>query len=183
MVVTVEYRTGLLGFLTDETKKMPGNLAVSDVSLALSWVQQAIAEFGGNPQSVTLAGYGQGAVIAHLLSLNSVTSSKTCSKHSINSNHDLISDQFHKLILLSGSSMCKGSVALPYTVKSDLPSPYYTYKYTSLPIKKMCNDSAFCFRKVLTQTRCSDLRCLQDKSLGELMRAQTEIEVRVKNSF
>ena len=75
VVVTVEYRTGLLGFLTDETKKMPGNLALSDVSLALSWIQQAVAEFGGNPQSVTLAGFGQGAVIAHLLSLNSVTSS------------------------------------------------------------------------------------------------------------
>ena len=75
MVVTVEYRTGLLGFLSDETKQMPGNLALSDVSLALSWVQQAISEFGGNPQSVTLAGYGQGAVIAHLMSFNSAASS------------------------------------------------------------------------------------------------------------
>ena len=75
VVVTVEYRTGLLGFLSDETKNMPGNLALSDVALALTWVQQAIAEFGGNPQSVTLAGFGQGAVIAHLLSLNQATAS------------------------------------------------------------------------------------------------------------
>ena len=42
----------------------------------------------------------------------------------------------------------------------------------------MCTDIDLWFRKVLTQTRCSDLRCLQDKSLGELMRAQTEIEVK-----
>ena len=75
VVVTVEYRTGLMGFLSDETKNMPGNLALSDVALALTWVQQAIAEFGGNPQSVTLAGFGQGAVIAHLLSLNQATAS------------------------------------------------------------------------------------------------------------
>ena len=40
----------------------------------------------------------------------------------------ITSDQFHKLILLSGSSLCKGSVSLPYTVTQDLPSPYYVYK-------------------------------------------------------
>ena len=70
VVVTIEYRTGLLGFLSDETKNMPGNIALTDVALALSWIQQAVAEFGGNPQSVTLSGFGQGAVLAHLLSLS-----------------------------------------------------------------------------------------------------------------
>ena len=69
-------RTGLLGFLSDETKSLPGNLGLADLGLALDWVQQAIAEFGGNPNSVTLAGWGQGAVMAHLLSLNPRTSSK-----------------------------------------------------------------------------------------------------------
>ena len=76
VVVTIEYRTGLLGFLSDESKTIPGNFGISDVQIALGWVQQAIADFGGNPQSVTLAGYGQGATIAHLLSLNPSTSSK-----------------------------------------------------------------------------------------------------------
>ena len=111
VVVTIEYRTGLLGFLSDETKNMPGNIALTDVALALSWIQQAIAEFGGNPQSVTLSGFGQGAVLAHLLSLSPLTSSN-----------------FHKLVLLSGSAMCKGSVSLPYKYAKDLPSPYYIYK-------------------------------------------------------
>lgn len=69
-------RTGLLGFLSDETKSLPGNLGLADLGLALDWVQQAIAEFGGNPNSVTVAGWGQGAVMAHLLSLNPRTSSK-----------------------------------------------------------------------------------------------------------
>ena len=69
-------RTGLLGFLSDETKSLPGNLGLADLGLALDWVQQAISEFGGNPNSVTLAGWGQGAVMAHLLSLNPRTSSK-----------------------------------------------------------------------------------------------------------
>jgi len=141
VVVTVEYRVGLLGFLSDETKALPGNLGMVDVQLALGWVQQAIADFGGNPQSVTLAGYGQGAVIAHLLSLNPSTS-----------------NLFQKLILQSGSSLCDGSVSLPSYSGPDQPSPYYTYK------------------KVLYSTECSDLKCLQDKPLQELLNAQAEIE-------
>ena len=50
-------RTGLLGFLSDETKSLPGNLGLAD----LDWVQQAIADFRGNPNYVTLASWGQGA--------------------------------------------------------------------------------------------------------------------------
>ena len=46
-------------------------------------------------------------------------------------------DQFHKLIMLSGSALCRGSVALPYsyTASYDRPSPYYIYKYASLSSK------------------------------------------------
>ena len=144
VVVTVEYRVGLLGFLSDETKTLPGNLGMLDIQLALGWVQQVISDFGGNPQSVTLAGYGQGAVIAHLLSLNPTTS-----------------NLFHKLILQSGSSLCEGSVAQPSSSEPDSSrvTPYYLYK------------------KLLYITDCSDLKCLQDKSLQQLMMAQTELEV------
>ena len=35
VVVTVEYRLGLLGFLSDETKQLPGNFGLADVRLAL----------------------------------------------------------------------------------------------------------------------------------------------------
>ena len=76
VVVTVEYRTGILGFLSDETKKLPGNIGLTDVVLALRWVKERVEDFGGDPNSVTLAGYGQGATIAHLLSLNHLTSSE-----------------------------------------------------------------------------------------------------------
>ena len=77
VVVTVEYRTGILGFLSDETKKLPGNIGMTDVVLALRWVKERVEDFGGDPNSVTLAGYGQGATIAHLLSLNPLTSSES----------------------------------------------------------------------------------------------------------
>ena len=78
VVVTVEYRTGILGFLSDETKNLPGNLALTDVLLALRWVKEVVEDFGGDPNSVTLAGYGQGATIAHLLSINPLSSSELC---------------------------------------------------------------------------------------------------------
>ena len=142
MVVTVEYRTGILGFLSDETKKLPGNIGLTDVVLALRWVKERVEDFGGDPNSVTLAGYGQGATIAHLLSLNHLTSSL-----------------FNKLILQSSSSVCDGSLSLPYTATNNhFTSPYYIY------------------RQVLSLTRCRDLRCLQDKSVSELLRAQRELE-------
>jgi carboxylesterase type B len=38
-----------------------GNYALGDLLTALKWVQLNIAHFGGNPESVTLLGHGQGA--------------------------------------------------------------------------------------------------------------------------
>jgi len=74
VVVTLEYRSGILGFLSDGTKYLPGNLGLEDVRVALGWVQQNIGDFGGDPGKVTVAGHGQGATIAHLLALNPTTS-------------------------------------------------------------------------------------------------------------
>ena len=66
---------------------------------------------------------------------------------------------FNKLILQGSSSVCDGSLALPYNAPSNhFTSPYYVY------------------RQVLSLTRCRDLRCLQDKSVSELLRAQRELE-------
>ena len=63
------------------------------------------------------------------------------------------------MILQSSSSVCDGSLSLPYTARTNhFTSPYYIY------------------RQVLSLTRCRDLRCLQDKSVSELLRAQRELE-------
>ena len=40
------------GFLSDGYDSVPGNFGISDVILALRWVQQAISDFGGNPRQV-----------------------------------------------------------------------------------------------------------------------------------
>jgi para-nitrobenzyl esterase len=59
VVVTLNYRLGSLGWLGG------GNHGLLDVVEALRWVRRHIAAFGGDPQSVTLAGQSAGALIAY----------------------------------------------------------------------------------------------------------------------
>jgi para-nitrobenzyl esterase len=68
--VTVGYRLGVDGFaLLDD---VPPNLGLRDLLLALDWVQENIAAFGGDPDRVTLAGQSAGgAAVLALLSSSS----------------------------------------------------------------------------------------------------------------
>jgi para-nitrobenzyl esterase len=66
IVVTVEYRLGLLGWfahplLTAEAQGSSGNYGLMDLIAALKWVQDNIAEFGGDPAKVTIFGQSAGA--------------------------------------------------------------------------------------------------------------------------
>ncbi|SEF29103.1 para-nitrobenzyl esterase [Amycolatopsis pretoriensis] len=59
VVVTLNYRLGVLGFLSAEG--IPPNLGIADQLAALDWVRDNIAAFGGNPAEVTLSGQSAGA--------------------------------------------------------------------------------------------------------------------------
>ena len=55
LVVTVNSRLGVLGYLYGNTTEAPGNQAVWDQYLALKWVHENIHAFGGDPKKVTVS--------------------------------------------------------------------------------------------------------------------------------
>ncbi|WP_158228114.1 carboxylesterase/lipase family protein [Pseudonocardia sp. MH-G8] len=61
VVVTVNYRLGMLGFLGLPGLEGSGEFGLLDQQAALHWVQRNIRAFGGDPGSVTLAGESAGA--------------------------------------------------------------------------------------------------------------------------
>ncbi|KAF7348511.1 Carboxylic ester hydrolase [Mycena venus] len=62
VVVTFNYRTNVFGFPRSPELPLSGNnLGFLDQELALKWVQDNIAQFGGDPRQVTIMGQSAGA--------------------------------------------------------------------------------------------------------------------------
>lgn len=66
VVVNVSYRVGVLGFLPISGVASP-NLGMHDQILALRWIRNCIASFGGDPKNVTAVGQSAGAYTAAAL--------------------------------------------------------------------------------------------------------------------
>jgi len=64
VAVSLNYRLGALGYLAlpSSTNGIQANLGLQDQLLALQWVQDNIAAFGGDPANVTLFGESAGAI-------------------------------------------------------------------------------------------------------------------------
>jgi len=76
IVVTINYRLGILGFLAtagldaQSPTGSSGNYGIADQQFALQWVKQNISAFGGDPERVTIFGESAGgfSVCANMVS-------------------------------------------------------------------------------------------------------------------
>jgi para-nitrobenzyl esterase len=98
VVVTINYRLGILGFFThpeltaESEQRASGNYGLLDMVAALQWVRKNIAAFGGDPNRVTVAGQSAGAAAVHALTAS-----------------PLAKGLFHRAIAESGSGVNRPS--------------------------------------------------------------------------
>ncbi|XP_050092817.1 esterase B1-like [Anopheles aquasalis] len=94
--VSFNYRIGAFGFLSLDSKELgiPGNAGLKDQNLAIRWVRENVANFGGDPSNITLFGESAGG----------------CSVH-----YHLLSNQsnglFQRAIVMSGCALNNWSIA------------------------------------------------------------------------
>ena len=69
IVVTINYRLEMFGFLRTNDGKLVGNQGLWDQQLAIQWVSKHIDSFGGNPDEVTIFGESAGSASVLLQSL------------------------------------------------------------------------------------------------------------------
>ncbi|CAG2171018.1 unnamed protein product [Oppiella nova] len=67
VVVTINYRVGVFGFLNTRTEEAPGNMGIYDQSMALNWIKDNIVAFGGDPNKIVPFGESAGAISIGIL--------------------------------------------------------------------------------------------------------------------
>nr|ATO93736.1 carboxylesterase [Nilaparvata lugens] len=88
VLVSINYRVGVFGFLSLGNSDVPGNAGLKDQVLALKWVQENIGHCGGDANNVTIFGESAGAASCQFLSIS-----------------PMAKGLFHKVILQSGSAL------------------------------------------------------------------------------
>eukprot|EP01006_Ploeotia_vitrea_P062977 TRINITY_DN84728_c0_g1_i1.p1 TRINITY_DN84728_c0_g1~~TRINITY_DN84728_c0_g1_i1.p1 ORF type:complete len:596 (+),score=75.98 TRINITY_DN84728_c0_g1_i1:93-1880(+) len=134
ILVTLNYRTGVFGFLKTTTQSpLGGNQGIEDQQAALRWVQENIRGFGGDPDRVTISGNSAGAysVLLHSLMSSSKGLFKNAIMQSANSNRLLTKARAEEVgSVFTNVSGCAAPTNTPWWCVAPLCDPVtYCLKY------------------------------------------------------
>jgi para-nitrobenzyl esterase len=147
VIVTINYRLGIFGFMThdllsseDPAYPTSGNYGLLDQNLALKWVKNNIAQFGGDANNITLFGESAGSfsICYHLLMGQSA-------------------NLFNRVILQSGSCYYPNRpIGQPVLIKDNPSAHMPSWKKASQVWLKENNCSSISCARNLTGKAISD---------------------------
>ncbi len=166
VVVTVNYRLGIFGFLnlaelkTGDALDDSGNFALLDIMQSLRFVRRNIAAFGGDPGNVTLMGQSAGAVNIYALLTSPLVAAER-------------PQLFHKLAALSGGLSTAASLP-PGSIPGVLPASVWAQRgrmllAQTLVADGLAPDAQAALRQVGSVDTSSRAALLRGKTPDELL--------------
>ena len=152
IVVTINYRLGVLGFYDAQIPDSPGNQGLYDQLMAMKWVYENIKFFGGDPESITLFGQSAGAISIGLHYLSP------------------LSQRYFKRGILES-----GSPTVPRIFYERDPSDSLANKVPELARKVGCMDSDERRNEIFYEQTERIVACLRRTDLKLLESAQSEL--------
>lgn len=144
LLVTINYRLGIFGWGNgaEFAANKAGNLGLRDQILALQWVKENIAAFGGDPKRVTAFGQSAGAISLACLMLNQTQ------------------DLFQGAIMMSGAQS---------TAPLGPTGAWWQGPYDAVATNTSCRNAS---TPLTTQGNQSTFDCLKSVSAEKLLAAQ-----------
>jgi len=188
VVVTINYRLGVLGFMPVMLDgKLSVNLGFYDQQCALKWIRQNISAFGGDAENITLMGQSAGGLSASMHMMNEESSKQfdklilcsTSADRCVDLDHARkTADSFLKTNRLSGSEELR-SLSWEKLIRLKMPlgflaSPVVDGVFLKDDVKNLTAASAFSPKPVMLGTNGDEFKMIDNKFWYKAMGIATE---------